>query len=81
MMKRNKTLNTNLKSFLLATKEAASFLRLSVNGLRNLVEKGEIVRVKLGHRVLYRRDDLLEYIDKCTERIRKVEDLMTSTSV
>jgi len=79
-MKQKTAHKTDLEPFLLTTREAASFMRLSVNGLRNLVEKGEIARVKLGHRVLFRRDELIEYVEKRTERVRRIEDLTSSAS-
>jgi len=80
-MKRKKAYKTDLELFLLTSQEAASFLRISVNSLRNLVDKGEIARVKLGHRVLFRRDELMEYVERRTERVRKIEDITTSASV
>ncbi len=58
---------------LLTRQEAARFLRLSVSQLDTLSRDGELLRVKLGKpgaaraRVLYRRGDLLAFVDAHVE--------------
>ncbi len=53
--------------------EAAEFLRLSVPQLDNVARRGEIQRVKFGQgpraRVLYRRQDLMAYVDANLEPV------------
>ncbi len=42
--------------------EAEAFLRISERSLRNLVRRGQIPVVRLGGRVLYRRESLMVVI-------------------
>jgi excisionase family DNA binding protein len=49
---------------ILSLKEAAEFLRLSVSKLYQLTSKNEVPFYKQGSRVLFKRSDLLKWLDK-----------------
>jgi excisionase family DNA binding protein len=51
---------------LLNNNEAAELLGISPFSLRGKVSRREIKFVKLGRRVLFRKEDLIELIEKCT---------------
>lgn len=52
---------------LLTVREAAAFLRLSERQVYRLRETGELPIVRMGSRVLIRRDDLDRFITRCSE--------------
>lgn len=49
---------------LLTVKEAASMLRLSVSALTALRAEGKLPYVRLGKRVLFKRETLLQFINE-----------------
>lgn len=49
---------------LLTVKEAASMLRLSVSALTALRTEGKLPYVRLGKRVLFKRETLLQFINE-----------------
>ena len=49
---------------LLTTKEAAELLRLSPSAVQKLRMEGQIPFVKLGKKVFYKKDALIEFVDK-----------------
>lgn len=51
---------------LLNNDEAADLLHISPYSLRGKVSRREIKFVKFGRRVLFRKEDLMELIEKCT---------------
>lgn len=51
---------------LLNNNEAAELLGISPYSLRGKVSRREIKFVKFGRRVLFREEDLMELIEKCT---------------
>ena len=53
-----------MNSPLLTREEAAQFLRISLRKLDDLASKGKIQYAKLDGRVLYREQDLVEYIER-----------------
>ena len=55
---------------LLSNNEAAELLGISPFSLRGKVSRREIKFVKLGRRVLFRKEDLIELIEKCTVQPR-----------
>jgi excisionase family DNA binding protein len=55
---------------LLNNNEAADLLGISPYSWRGKVSRREIKFVKLGRRVLFRKEDLLELIEKCTVQPR-----------
>ena len=55
---------------LLSNNEAAELLGISPYSLRGKVSRREIKFVKFGRRVLFRKEDLLELIEKCTVQPR-----------
>jgi|YNPBryantNP2012_1023418.scaffolds.fasta_scaffold46936_2 excisionase family DNA binding protein len=55
---------------LLNNNEAAELLGISPYSLRGKVSRREIKFVKFGRRVLFRKEDLLELIEKCTVQPR-----------
>jgi excisionase family DNA binding protein len=55
---------------LLNNYEAAELLGISPFSLRGKVSRREIKFVKFGRRVLFRKEDLLELIEKCTVQPR-----------
>lgn len=56
-------------SELLTDKEAASFLRLSPLTLWRLRKRGELPFVRLATKLLYRRSDLIAFIDGRTRNL------------
>jgi excisionase family DNA binding protein len=55
---------------LLSNDEAAIILGISRFSLRGKVSRREIKFVKFGRRVLFRKEDLMELIEKCTVQPR-----------
>lgn len=55
---------------LLNNNEAAELLGISPYSLRGKVSRREIKFVKFGRRVLFRKADLMELIEKCTVQPR-----------
>jgi excisionase family DNA binding protein len=55
---------------LLNNNEASALLGISPFSLRGKVSRREIKFVKLGRRVLFRKEDLMELIEKCTVQPR-----------
>jgi excisionase family DNA binding protein len=55
---------------LLNNNEAAELLGISPYSLRGKVSRREIKFVKFGRRVLFRKEDLLELIERCTVQPR-----------
>lgn len=55
---------------LLSNNEAAELLGISPYSLRGKVSRREIKFVKFGRRVLFRKEDLMELIEKCTVQPR-----------
>jgi len=51
---------------LLNNNEAADLLGISPYSLRGKVSRREIKFIKFGRRVLFRKEDLIELIEKCT---------------
>lgn len=51
-------------SDLLTVDEAAEYLRVSVSGLHKLRREAGLPYVKLGNRVLFKRDALNNYVDQ-----------------
>ncbi len=52
---------------LLDYKRLAAYLGISLRGAKQLAAEGQILKVQIGHRVLFDRDDVDAYI----ERIKK----------
>lgn len=52
-------LNSTLPKQLLTTKEAAEYLNVSMQTVRNLARQGKIPAVKIGHRVYVQLDKLI----------------------
>jgi excisionase family DNA binding protein len=46
--------------------EAAGALRVSASRVRQEVSRGRLSHVRMGRRLLFRDQDLREYIDRCT---------------
>ncbi|MGQ9689399.1 MAG: helix-turn-helix domain-containing protein [Desulfobaccales bacterium] len=59
-----------IASRLLSNDEAAHILGISPYSLRGKVARREIKFIKLGRRVLFREEDLMELIEKCTVQPR-----------
>jgi len=57
-------------SDLLTDKEAASFLRLSTLTLWRLRKKGELPFVRLATKLLYRKSDLIAFIERNARNAR-----------
>ena len=55
---------------LLNNDQAADILNISPYSLRGKVSRREVPFVKLGRRVLFRKEDLMELIEKCTVQPR-----------
>jgi excisionase family DNA binding protein len=49
---------------LLTTKEAAELLRLSPSAVQKLRMEGHIPFIKLGKKVFYKKDALIEFVEK-----------------
>jgi excisionase family DNA binding protein len=49
---------------LLTTKEAAELLRLSPSAVQKLRMEGQIPFIKLGKKVFYKKDALIEFVEK-----------------
>ncbi|MHC4469527.1 MAG: helix-turn-helix domain-containing protein [Planctomycetota bacterium] len=49
----------------LTAPEAAAYMKVSLSWLRKKTASGELPHSKLGHRVVYDREDLDEYIRRC----------------
>jgi excisionase family DNA binding protein len=62
--------NANHLERLLSNDEAAELLGISPFSLRGKVSRREIKFVKFGRRVLFRKEDLMELIEKCTVQPR-----------
>jgi excisionase family DNA binding protein len=62
--------NANHLERLLSNGEAAELLGISPFSLRGKVSHREIKFVKFGRRVLFRKEDLMELIEKCTVQPR-----------
>lgn len=56
---------------LLSNDEAAEILGISPFSLRGKVSRREVPFVKLGRRVLFRKENLMELIEKCTVQPRR----------
>lgn len=54
--------NSSLKIEWMDSKEAASFLRISEQALRNMTSNGRIPFYKLGRRNRYRKDELTDLV-------------------
>lgn len=52
-------------------REAAKYLGVHPDTIRNLTKKGELSVTRVAHRVLYRKDVLHEYIDANTAPMNK----------
>ena len=52
----------------LNTKEASTYLRLSPNGLRSMVSRGQIVAYKLGNRLRFKRSELNQLLESSTTK-------------
>lgn len=50
---------------LLTVAEAAALLRISVVGVRRLQQKRLVPFIKVGGRVRFDRNDLLQYLERC----------------
>ena len=46
--------------------EARTALKISRNTLRELVNRGQIPTVKIGRRRLFKKSDLIRFVDSCT---------------
>lgn len=57
-------------SRLLSNDEAAELLGISPFSLRGKVSRREVPFVKIGRRVLFRKESLMELIEKCTVQPR-----------
>jgi len=63
-------MNTNAETIeILSRKEAAVFLGIC----RTTLDRLDIPRIKIRHRVLYKRDVLIKWVDENTESIKKVK--------
>jgi len=51
-----------MESDLMTVKEAAEYLRISVASVGVLRKKGKLPFVKLGQRVMFRKDSLAQYV-------------------
>ena len=51
--------------------QAAIFTTLSVESIDKAVERGDLVSHNEGSRVLFLRDDLIDYIRRCPSKPRK----------
>jgi len=61
-------MNTNIPSIeILSRKEAAAFLGIC----RTTLDRLDIPRTKIRHRVLYKRDVLIKWVDEHTESGKK----------
>jgi excisionase family DNA binding protein len=66
-----KSPNVNSIERLLSNDEAAAVLGISPFSLRGKVSRREIKFVKFGRRVLFRKQDLIDLIEKCTVEPRQ----------
>jgi excisionase family DNA binding protein len=62
--------NKNTDSILLDKKTAAEALAISVRMVEKLVRRGDLASVRIGDRVLFRRDDLIDFVVKRCARLR-----------
>jgi len=53
---------------LLTVKEVAETLKVTERTVYNLIERGDIPRVKVGRAVRIRREDMKDYIERQSER-------------
>jgi len=63
MSKRKESLDSKIESGLMTSAEAGSYLRCNTDTLRVLVREKQIGHYKLGHRYMFRKEDLDAYIN------------------
>ena len=52
---------------LLSIEETSKLLRVSDRSVQRLIKAGKLKRVKIGHRVLVKESDIIEYLDSASE--------------
>ena len=53
-----------IQPILLSVDETAVFLGLSANTIRKMANQGDLLKVKIGSRVLFSQDDLRQFVEK-----------------
>jgi excisionase family DNA binding protein len=52
---------------LLSIEETSKLLRVSDRSVQRLIKAGKLKRVKIGHRVLVKESDIIEYLETASE--------------